>query len=410
MWRRGSRRTSGSRERVAAIRRRLLDVDRRRVRDALADRSIRGLHALAGNRAGDEDDLPVGARDHPAAGGGSLDDEREHVAWRRHAQAERERRTVEGARAPGGSTAPRRARAYASAVIRSRNGRRARRPRRRRSRPAAGGRRPSSRVASSSRVGLRRAAISSAARASPRRPPAFARAASSSAREAIDQGVELRRRARRTPAPLLRRSDARSKVRRQRRRACGSVGSAEPSITVSVRCEARSRGATRRRRRARRLRRSRSHRPAPRPLAVVALEVAIDARARDLERHALRRPAATRARTTDRRRGSDGRRSSGRGRFRSRGSNPRSPICVSICNLPYSIPFPHDPQAVQRQVGIDVLDERGLRRDDVGEPAGGDADRVAAELVASSAARALRPCRRSRRTAPTPSRRRSSGR
>jgi hypothetical protein len=44
---------------------------------------------------------------------------------------------------------------------------------------------------------------------------------------------------------------------------------------------------------------------------------------------------------------------------------------------------------------IDVLNQRRLRRDHVGEAPGRDADRVAAELVAHPRAPALRPSRRS---------------
>ena len=103
------------------------------------------------------------------------------------------------------------------------------------------------------------------------------------------------------------------------------------------------------------------HRPAPRSLAVVALEVAIDALRTRPSAARPAPPSPRRDRRTGRRPESDGRRSSGRGRFRSRGRNR------------LLVPFPHDSQAVERQVGVDVLNERRLRRDDVGEAAGGDA-------------------------------------
>ena len=74
MWRRGSRRTADRRTASRRSRRRLLDVDAsRRSATPFATRSMRALHALAGNRAGDEHDLAVDARDHPPAGGGLLD-------------------------------------------------------------------------------------------------------------------------------------------------------------------------------------------------------------------------------------------------------------------------------------------------------------------------------------------------
>ena len=140
------------------------------------------------------------------------------------------------------------------------------------------------------------------------------------------------------------------------------------------------------------------------PFAIVALEVAIDAAAGDLERHALRRPAATRARTTARRRGSGARRSSGRDRLRSRGSNR------SLQRPAFMVPFPHDSQPLQRQVAD--------RRDSMSRVSGamtGASPPVATQIAsppssASSGEPAPRPCRRSRRTARTPSRRRSSGR
>ena len=76
MWRTGSRRTadrpadqrrSGDGSSIATPPRRATPLPRAR----------RARHALAGNRAGDEHHLAVGARDHPAAGGGLLDGQRQ---------------------------------------------------------------------------------------------------------------------------------------------------------------------------------------------------------------------------------------------------------------------------------------------------------------------------------------------
>ena len=316
------------------------------VRDALADPLDARAHALAGNRAGDEHDLAVGARDHPAAGGRLLDRRAERSgrvsassASGPHAggPATRSLRTrssaARTARAPG-DRSPRRARARtrrrhadretrASSSSASRAERRARRPRRARRAPRAAAR-----------------ASSAASRATQRLARLAAQAAAPRARR-----VELARdaidAARRTPAPS---APARARrrqpqhdaleMRRQRRTGAAARLIAVDRRPVTVDC---------------RLSVTPSrpaplvehvehvglaevdpHRPAARTLAVVALEVAIDAATRDLERHAAAPPSRRRARTTGRRRESGGRRSSGRGRFRSRGSSLRRPICDRV--------------------------------------------------------------------------------
>ena len=71
-------------ERLAPVRRRLLDRDRVGVRDALGHAIDARLDALAGDRAPDEDDLAAGARDHPAAGRGPLDRQRRRAPGRDH--------------------------------------------------------------------------------------------------------------------------------------------------------------------------------------------------------------------------------------------------------------------------------------------------------------------------------------
>src|SRR5262249_56902831 len=45
-----------------------------------------------------------------------------------------------------------------------------------------------------------------------------------------------------------------------------------------------------------------------------------------------------------------------------------------------AVPFPHEVKALQREERIDLVDRPGVRGDQVGEPAGGDRGRVAAEL------------------------------
>ena len=65
--------------RLAPVWRRLFDRAWSGVRDAAAHLLDAHPHALAWNRAGDEDNLPVVAGDHPTAGGGLLDQERQFV-------------------------------------------------------------------------------------------------------------------------------------------------------------------------------------------------------------------------------------------------------------------------------------------------------------------------------------------
>ena len=120
---------------------------------------------------------------------------------------------------------------------------------------------------------------------------------------------------------------------------------------------------------------------------------------RDLQRHALRPPSPRRSRTTARPPGSGGRRSSDTGRSRSRGST------TSIWLRSHTILKP-----VERQVGVDVLDQRRLGRDHVAPARRSRRRSRCRRARRSCAAPALRPCRRIRRTAPTPSRRPSSGR
>ena len=89
------------------------------------------------------------------------------------------------------------------------------------------------------------------------------------------------------------------------------------------------------------------HRPAARTLAVVALEIPIDARERDLERHALRRPA----RDEVERRPDDADQVPVV-LLAEVGFDLAAVICnlqsaISICNRLFLIPFPHDSQAVQ---------------------------------------------------------------
>src|SRR5262249_25969744 len=55
---------------------------------------------------------------------------------------------------------------------------------------------------------------------------------------------------------------------------------------------------------------------------------------------------------------------------------------AEIRKLHLLISLPDEPEPVERQIGIDVLDEGRLRRDDVREAARGDTNRVAAELRA----------------------------
>src|SRR5437899_3678196 len=45
------------------------------------------------------------------------------------------------------------------------------------------------------------------------------------------------------------------------------------------------------------------------------------------------------------------------------------------------IPFPNHAQALQREIGIHVLDQRNFRRDHIGESAGRYADRLLAKLL-----------------------------
>ncbi len=60
------------------------DVDDGRKQHAPALAVQPRAHALAGDRAGDQDDLPVQPRQHPAAGRGLVDDELDEIAWTRH--------------------------------------------------------------------------------------------------------------------------------------------------------------------------------------------------------------------------------------------------------------------------------------------------------------------------------------
>ena len=65
--------------RLAPVRGRLLDERRCRVCGATPHLLDPHPHALAGNCAGDEDDLPLVASDHAPAGGGLLDQERQFI-------------------------------------------------------------------------------------------------------------------------------------------------------------------------------------------------------------------------------------------------------------------------------------------------------------------------------------------
>ena len=151
------------------------------------------------------------------------------------------------------------------------------------------------------------------------------------------------------------------------------------------------------------------HRPATRTLAVVALEIPIDAGERNLEWNCRARPSATPARRTGRRRESDVRRSSDRGRFRSRGRTRQSAACnLQSARFDFVPTRFADPCSVRSGSTCSISGVSGAIT--AGKPAGRDAHRVAAELAAHAARPALRPCRRSRRTVPIPSRRPSSGR
>ena len=143
-----------------------------------------------------------------------------------------------------------------------------------------------------------RAAAPAAARARPRAAPW---------RRLARRPAPARRRRWRRPASDPRRRAARSSARPRargareaRRGARCAAGSRHPRAGMSPPArsggtaagERRRRGATRRTRRARPLRRTRCARDDAAALGVVALEVAIDAATRHLERHAARRPAA----------------------------------------------------------------------------------------------------------------------
>ena len=67
-------------KRIAPIRGRLVDRQRLRIDDALADPLDACLHALAGNRVGHQHDLAGDARDHPPARGWLLDRDRNGLA------------------------------------------------------------------------------------------------------------------------------------------------------------------------------------------------------------------------------------------------------------------------------------------------------------------------------------------
>ena len=234
------------------------------------------------------------ARQHPAAGGRLLDVERDERQARpapasHHSKRDRPAGAQSLAHAARSTQALRATAAYASRGIRSRNG-------------------ASSRVGLAAELPQRRRV---AARRAPRRAAARrARAAASSnvlarlaaqALGAAARGVELAHDARRSPrrATDRRRRAAPSAARRRARDAPAATAVASRSRCVARLgrphrgAARRRRGATRRTRRARRPRRTRRGTGRRRgPLRVVALEVAIDAAARHLQRHAARRPAA----------------------------------------------------------------------------------------------------------------------
>ena len=129
-----------------------------------------------------------------------------------------------------------------------------------------------------------------------------------------------------------------------------------------------------------------AHRPPPRALGVVALAVAIDAAERDRQRHALRRPAATPARTPDRRSGSDGLRSSGRDRSRASRQYSEASISAAVW---WRSQISRRPSSVR--LASTCWIDAALAGDDVGEAAGRDDDRrgAAVELVAHAAHQAV---------------------
>ena len=142
-------------------------------------------------------------------------------------------------------------------------------------------------------------------------------------------------------------------------------------------------------------------RAAARSLSIIALEVAVDAGERHLQRDALCGPSRDDL---------------------ERGPNHSDQVAIvfpaeerlDLAAVVYGfhsvISFPDHAEPVQREIRFDVVNERGFRRDDVGQAAGRDADRVVRRAPRPSAGSVLRPCRRSPRTSRIPSRRSYCGR